>query len=76
MEEYIKEALNQRYIVLSTSPASARFFFVEKKGSRLRPCIDYQGLNKILVKYPYLLPLAPAALEQLREPKVYSKLDL
>lgn len=72
MEEYIQEALEQGYIVHSTSPAAAGFFLVENKDGGLRPCIDYRGLNNISVKYPYPLPLIPAALEQLRS----AKLDL
>lgn len=59
MEVYIKEALAQQYIVTSTSPASAGFFFVEKNDGGLRPCTDYRGLNNVLVKYPYPLPLVP-----------------
>lgn len=31
MEVYIQEALKQEYVIPSTSPASARFFFVEEK---------------------------------------------
>ncbi|KAK3538352.1 hypothetical protein QTP70_035208 [Hemibagrus guttatus] len=42
----------------------------------LRPCIDYRGLNAITVRYPYPLPLVPAALEQLRGARVFTKLDL
>ncbi len=41
MEEYIEDALKQGYIVPSTSPAASSFFFVAKKDSGLRPCIDY-----------------------------------
>lgn len=52
-----QEALQQGYIVPSTSPASVGFF-VEKKGDGLGPC-----LNQIRVKYPLLL--LPSALEQL-----------
>lgn len=37
----------QDYIRPSTSPASAEFFFKEKKWSRLRPCTQYKGLNQI-----------------------------
>ncbi|KAK3520899.1 hypothetical protein QTP86_002457 [Hemibagrus guttatus] len=52
------------------------FFFVEKKYGGLRPCINYRGLNAITVRYPYPLPLVPAALEQLRAARVFTKLDL
>ncbi|KAK3507083.1 hypothetical protein QTP70_004474 [Hemibagrus guttatus] len=76
MEEYIKEALSTGYIRPSTSPAAPGFFFVEKKDGKLRPCIDYRGLNTLTVRYPYLLPLVPAALEQLQGSVIFTKLDL
>ncbi|KAK3556384.1 hypothetical protein QTP70_008001 [Hemibagrus guttatus] len=76
MEDYIEEALSSGFIRPSTSPAAAGFFFVEKKDGGLRPSIDYRGLNSFTVKFRYPLPLVPAALEQLREAKIYTKLDL
>ncbi|KAL0149815.1 hypothetical protein M9458_054863 [Cirrhinus mrigala] len=76
MEEYIEEALQQGYIRPSTSPVASSFFFVAKKDGGLRPCIDYRALNNITVEYCYPLPLVPAALEQLRRARIFSKLDL
>ncbi|KAK1805736.1 hypothetical protein P4O66_002000 [Electrophorus voltai] len=38
--------------------------------------MDYWGLNKLLVQYPYPLTMVPAALEQLRGAKCFIKLDL
>ncbi len=64
------------FIVPSKSPASAGFFFVKKKDGSLRPCIDYRALNDITVKFRYPLPLVPAALEQLRTARYFTKLDL
>ncbi|KAK3536385.1 hypothetical protein QTP86_008852 [Hemibagrus guttatus] len=58
------------------SPAAAVFYFVGKKDGGLHPCIDYRGLNGITVPYPYPLPLVPAALEQLRGARIFTKLDL
>lgn len=52
MEEYINEALNSRFIHLSTSQAWTGFFFMVKKDGGLRLCIDYQG---IVVKNRYQL---------------------
>ncbi|MGL6083496.1 MAG: reverse transcriptase domain-containing protein [Gammaproteobacteria bacterium] len=54
----------------------AGFFFVEKKDRSLRPCIDYRILNKATVKFRYPLPLVPAALENLRQATIFTKLDL
>ncbi|KAK3573596.1 hypothetical protein QTP86_030019 [Hemibagrus guttatus] len=76
MEEYIETALAAGHIRPSTSPAAAGFFFVGKRDGGLRPCIDYRGLNTITVRYSYPLPLVPAALEQLRGARVFTKLDL
>lgn len=59
MEDYIEEALKSSFIRPSTSPAVAGFFF-----GGLRPCIDYQGLNNVTVKFRYALPLVPSDLEQ------------
>ncbi|KAG1925560.1 retrotransposable element [Pimephales promelas] len=76
MKNYIEEELSKGFIRASTSPAASGFFFVKKKDGGLRPCIDYRGLNDITVKFRYPLPLVPAALEQLRNAKYFSKLDL
>ncbi|XP_073675909.1 cilia- and flagella-associated protein 74 [Garra rufa] len=76
MENYIQEALQQGFIRPSTSPAASSFFFVPKKDGGLRPCIDYRVLNDATVKFAYPLPLVPAALEELREARVFTKLDL
>uniref|UniRef100_A0A8C1X240 Gypsy retrotransposon integrase-like protein 1 n=1 Tax=Cyprinus carpio TaxID=7962 RepID=A0A8C1X240_CYPCA len=76
MEEYVQEALAQGFIRPSTSPAASSFFFVAKKDGGLRPCIDYRHLNSQTVKFSYPLPLVPAALEQLRGAKIFTKLDL
>lgn len=64
IEEYVEEALQQGYIHPSTSPATSSFFIVAKKDRGLPPCIDYRALNKISVKFRYILPIIPATLEQ------------
>ncbi|KAL0199776.1 hypothetical protein M9458_002963, partial [Cirrhinus mrigala] len=58
--EYIAEALKQRFIQASTSPAASSFFFVGKKDGGLRPCIDYRQLNSQIIRQPYPLHLVPA----------------
>ncbi|KAK3529940.1 hypothetical protein QTP86_009319 [Hemibagrus guttatus] len=76
MERYKEEALTLGHIHLSTSPAAEGFFFVEKKYGGPWPCINYRGLNAIMVHYPNPLPLVPAALEQLWGARFFTKLDL
>lgn len=56
--------------------AAVFFFFIEKKDGGLRPFMNYRGLNTITVRYTYPLPLVSPALENLREAKIFIKLDL
>lgn len=57
-------------------PATTVFFFMKKKDGKLQLYINYWGLNKVTVKYCYSLPLVPAAIEQVRGAKLFSKFDL
>ncbi|KAI2665917.1 Transposon Tf2-9 polyprotein [Labeo rohita] len=59
-----------------TALATAQSDYFQKKDGGLQPCIDYRGLNDITVKFRYPLPLVPAALEQPRQAKYFTKLDL
>ncbi|XP_069478208.1 uncharacterized protein, partial [Ambystoma mexicanum] len=60
----------------SKSPASSALFFVPKKEGDLRTCIDYRALNQITVKNRYPLPLIPELLDQVKDARIYTKLDL
>ena len=76
MNEYITPSLEAGLIHPSSSPASAGFFFVQKKDGSLLPCIDYSPLNDITIKNRYPLPLMTSVFDQLQQAKVFSKLDL
>ncbi|KAK3535143.1 hypothetical protein QTP70_004798 [Hemibagrus guttatus] len=70
----------QQYVefhgVFVYAPGGGGVFLHGKERRGLRPCIDYWGLNAITVRYPYPLLLVPAALEQLRGARFFTKLDL
>lgn len=66
----VQEALDQKYIVPSTSPAS-EYSSLLKEGGGLQPGVDYQGLNNITVKYPYLLSLMPGPEPSARGQNIY-----
>lgn len=73
---YTLEVLLYYYLQLRPSASAGFFFFVEKRGGGLWPCIDYLGLNQVTNKYRYPIQLVPVALEQLQEAKIFNKLDL
>jgi hypothetical protein len=58
------------------SPAGAPIHLVKKKDGMLRLCIDYRGLNAMMVKDRTPLPLIGEVLDRLLRAKVYTKLDI
>ncbi len=76
MDKYISDSLVAGLIRPSSSPAGARFFFVEKKNGSLQPSIDYRGLKSITVRNTYPLSLMSSAFEQLQGASFFTKLDL
>ena len=72
METYIEDTLAAVFIHPSASPASAGFFFAEKKDVTLCPRIDSRGLNNIMVKNLYPLPLISSAFEPHQGATVFS----
>jgi hypothetical protein len=76
LKEYIEKALARGWIRESKSPAGVLVLFVPKKDGHLRLCVDYQGLNAIMVKNQYLLPLISETLDQLLGVKIFTKLNL
>lgn len=76
METYIKDSLASGLIRPSSSPLGEGFFFMKKKDSTLRPCIDFRGLNDITIKNKNPFPLINPFFEPLCNARIFSKLDL
>lgn len=76
LRQYLEENLQKGFIRPSNSPAGAPILFVKKKDGSLRLCVDYRGLNKITRKNRYPLPLIGDLLDQLKDARVFTKLDL
>jgi hypothetical protein len=72
----LQELLDKGFIQPSVSPWGAPVLFVKKKDGSLRLCIDYRQLNKITIKNKYPLPRIEDLFDQLRDAKVFSKIDL
>jgi hypothetical protein len=74
--EFIDEHLNIGYIRASRSSHGAPVLFVCKKDVSLRLCVDFRGLNKILKKDRYPLPLIADLLDTPKKARIYTKIDL
>jgi hypothetical protein len=72
----LEEILKKGYIRPSMSPWGAPVLFVRKKYVTLRLCIDFKQLNKVTVKNKYPLPRIDDLFDQLKDAKIFSKIDL
>jgi hypothetical protein len=75
--DYLKEMLELGKIRLSKSPATAPIIFIPKAYSQgLRLCVDYWGLNKVIIANQYPLLIMLELQDRVRGAKVFTKIDL
>eukprot|EP00253_Pinus_taeda_P003332 PITA_03332 len=72
----IQELLQKVHIPPSSSPCGSLIVLVQKKNGTWRLCIDYRALNKITVRNRYPIRRIDNLLDQLKEAKYFSKIDL
>jgi hypothetical protein len=71
-----QELLNKEVIVPSSSPCGYPIVLVPKKDGTWHMCVDFRALNKITVKNHYPLPRIDDLLDQLKDAKYFTQLDL
>nr|GEU44923.1 putative reverse transcriptase domain-containing protein [Tanacetum cinerariifolium] len=76
LSNQLQELVDRGFIRPNTSPWGAPVLFVKKKHGAFRMCIDYQELNKLIVKNHYPLPRIDDLFDQLQGLSVYSKINL
>ena len=76
LKDYMEANQANGFIQRSSSPAEAPILFAKKKEGGLRLCVDYCALNQAMVKNSYPLPLISVMLDRVREPTIFTKLDL
>ena len=72
----LQELSDKGFIRSSTSPWGTPILFSKKKDKTLQLCIDYRQLNRVTIKNRYPLLRIDDFFDQLREARVYSKIDL
>ena len=65
LKTYIEANLASSFIRPSKSPASTPILFVRKKDNSFRLYINYRGLNNLMIKNRYPLPLIGESLDHL-----------
>ena len=69
------ENIANRFIQPTCLPYGAPILFVKKKGGTLRLCVDFRGLNKLMKKDRYPIPLTSDLLDSLKNARIDTKID-
>jgi hypothetical protein len=73
---YFDDALTRDIIRHSINSIEASMLFILKKNEKLRLCVDYRDLNKIIWKNRHFLSLIIQMLNQLKDCRFFIKIDL
>nr|GEX10998.1 putative reverse transcriptase domain-containing protein [Tanacetum cinerariifolium] len=76
LSDQLQELFDKGFIRPSSSPWGASVLFVKKKDGSIRMCINYQELNKLMVKNRYPLLRINDLFDQQQGSNVNSKIDL
>src|SRR5438445_110649 len=76
IKEEVNKMLKDRIIKKSEGPWSSPVVIVTKKDGSARFCIDYRKINNITITDAHPLPRIDDVLEQFREAKWFSSIDL
>ena len=76
LRRQLKELLDVGFIQPSKAPYGASVLFQKKHDGSLQMCIDYQALNKVMVKNKYPIPLIANLFDQFGRARYFMKLDL
>jgi hypothetical protein len=76
LQMQLEEILKKGYICPSVSPWGIPVLFMKNKDGTMRLCIDFRQLNKVTIKKRYPLPRIDDLFNQLKDEKIFSKIDI
>lgn len=76
LQEIVDDSLSKQLIQHSLSPCVMPTLIVPKKDRKWQLCVDSQTINKIIVKYRFLMPWIEDLIDKQQDTKLFSKIDL
>jgi hypothetical protein len=75
LKSYIEENLRKGFIQVASASAAAPISFVRVPGKKPRPCVDYHGLNAMIICNSYPIPILGQLLNQLQGCRFLTKIN-
>ena len=75
VKKFLEKYLKKRFIKANSAPCLLWIMLAAKPGGGIRFCINYRYLNKLTNKDAYPIPLIKKTLAQLKNAKVFTKID-
>jgi hypothetical protein len=76
LKKQLTELQEAGYTRSDSSPCGAPVLFVQKKDGSQRMCVDYRSLNNVTMKNKCPLPCIEDLFDQMRDARVFSKIEL
>ena len=76
VKKFLEEHLKKGFIEASSAPCLSRIMLAAKLKGGIRFCVDYRRLNELTKKDAYPIPLIEKTLAQLKNTKVFTKIDI
>lgn len=73
LKKPVEDLLEKNFVRTSFSPWGASVLLVKKKDGNMRLCVDYQQLNKVIIKNKYPLMRIDDLMDQLVGACVFSR---
>ena len=76
VKKFVEEHLKKGFIKASSVPCLSPIMLAVKPSRNVQFCMDYKRLNKLTIKDAYPIPLIKETLAQLKNAKVFTKIDI
>ena len=76
VKKFLEEHLKKEFIKASSAPCSSRIMLAAKPRRGIKFCVNYRRLNELTKKNAYPIPLIKETLAQLKNAKVFTKIDI